>query len=86
MMMMKIAVTLKMMNMYKNRESMKEVIYSQMLQSAVDLEATLIVVVGDGHDWQLPNLAFPSFVLNLPRSQALHVRLTADNTSYPAAQ
>lgn len=73
MMMMKIAVTLKMMNMYKNRESMKEVIYSQMLQSAVDLEATLIVVVGDGHDWQLPNLAFPSFVLNFPCSQALHV-------------
>lgn len=73
MMMMKITVTLKMMNMYKNRESMKEVIYSQMLQSAVDLEATLIVVVGDGHDWQLPNLAFPSFVLNFPRSQALHV-------------
>ena len=65
---------------------MKKVIYSRMLQSASDSEATLVVVLGEGHDWQLPNLAFPSFVLNLPRSQALHVRLTADNTSYPAAQ
>ena len=64
---------------------MKEVIYSQTLQSAIDLEATLFVVL-EGHDWQLPNLAFPSFVLNFPRSQALHVCWAADNTSYPAAQ
>ena len=44
-----------------------------MLQSASDSEATLVVVLGEGHDWHLADLALPSFVLNFPRSQALHV-------------